>query len=104
MIRKELAQLVQPPLIGQPPGQVTQRVRVPRPGPAPKLVHMVALGQPASQPELSDLVVSLGQRTDHRNGLIDLTTVGQPAGQLTPRVVVSRLGMLAKFINAVVLG
>ena len=104
VISKELAQLLQPPLTGQPPGQVTQSVRVPCPGTPPELIHLVALGQPASQPELSDVVVSVGQRTDHRNSLVDLTPVGQPAGKLTLRVVVSRLSMLAKFTDAVVLG
>jgi hypothetical protein len=103
VITHELAQFVQAALIGQPPGQVTQSVRVPCPGTAPKLVHIVALGQPASQPALSDVVVSVGQRTDHRNGLVDLSPVGQAAGQPTPRVVVSRLRMPAKFIDAVVL-
>ncbi len=104
VISQQLAQLIQPPLTGQSPGQVTQSVTVPRPGTAPKLVRMVALGQPASQPELSDLVASVGQWTDHRNGLVDLTPVGQPAGKLMPRVVIRRPSMLAKFINAVVPG
>ena len=104
VISKELAQLLQPPLTGQPPGQVAQSVRVSCPGTPPKLVHLAALGQPASQPELSDVVVSVGQRTDHRNGLVDLAPVREPAGKLTLRVAVSRLSMLAKFIDAVVLG
>ena len=104
VISKELVQLIQPPLTGQPPGQVTQSVRVSCPGAPPKLVHMAALGQPASQPELSDVVASVGHRTDHRNGLVDLAPVGQPAGKLTLRVAVFRLSMLAKFTDAVVLG
>ncbi len=101
---QQVAQFVQAALTGQPAGQVPPGVSVACPGPPPQFVRIVALGQPASQPELSGVVVSVGQRTDHRHGLVDLAPVGQPTGQLAPRVVVSRLGMPAKFIDAVVLG
>jgi hypothetical protein len=83
---------------------VTQSVRVLHPGAPPQLIHLVAVRQPASQPELSDVVVSVGERADHRDGLIELATVRQPAGDLTPGVIVPRLCMLAKFIDTVVLG
>src|ERR1039457_3826867 len=93
VISQELAQFVQAALIGPPSGQVPQSMRVPCPGTPPKLVHIVALGQPPSQPELSGVGVSVGQWTDHRSGLVDLAPVGQPAGKLALRVVVSRLSM-----------
>src|SRR5579875_2099511 len=90
-------------MIGQPPGQLRQSVTVPGFSAPPELVHMIAVGQPAGQPELSYLVVSVGQWADHRNGLVDLTPVRQPASQLTTRVVIPCLSIVAKFINAVVL-
>src|SRR5262244_2899850 len=69
-----------------------------------QLIEMVTVSQPAGQPQLVHVVPGVGPRADHLDGLFGPGPSGQPARQVTPRVIISGGSQPAKPTLPSVLG
>jgi hypothetical protein len=95
-----------PVLLGQPPGQLTQRVITTGGRPATQLIKHIAISQPPGQPQFGHLVPGIGKRADDLNSLRQrgpARPVRQPAGQLPPGMIISADGQPPKLVSLVVL-
>ena len=87
----------------QPVGQLVQGMVIARVCALAQFVELAALSQPAGKPQLSDVFSGIGQRADHCDRLTCLVPLSQPAGKLTPGMIVATFGPVAQLINLVVI-
>ncbi|HEU5421027.1 MAG TPA: STAS domain-containing protein [Streptosporangiaceae bacterium] len=66
-----------------------------------QLSNLAAVGQPAGQPELGDIVSGIGERADHRDRFPGPVPLGQPAGKLPAGMIVAAAGPPAQLISLV---
>ena len=88
----------------EPAGQLVQGAVIASVDALAKLTGLIALGQPAGQPKLGDVLPGICQRADQSDSLLWQAALTNPVGKLLPRMIVAAVGSVAQLINLTILG